>query len=165
MTHPATTECDTRTCSFDRRGVLLAAGLAATATALAGCGGDGAGSKPADAAPPAKDPAEGALPVGPDVPAGALTTVSEVPVGGGVAVNDGKIVVAQPTGGVFKAYDARCPHQGVEVDPPDAAGMLKCPGHRARFRVADGSVVDGPADRGLSAIPVKVAGKYVVRAA
>jgi nitrite reductase/ring-hydroxylating ferredoxin subunit len=87
-----------------------------------------------------------------------------VPVGGGVAIDQGRVVIAQPTGGVFKAYDARCPHQGISVAPPGPDGVMECPGHRARFRASDGSVVQGSANRPLSVMPVKVDGQYVVRA-
>jgi nitrite reductase/ring-hydroxylating ferredoxin subunit len=52
----------------------------------------------------------------------------------------------------------------VPVNPPDSAGIVTCPRHNARFKAADGSLVKGPAERGLSGIPVKVDGEYVVRA-
>jgi nitrite reductase/ring-hydroxylating ferredoxin subunit len=163
MTHPAANECDVRSCPFDRRGLLLAAGLAATATVtLAGCGSDSSGGA-AEAAPPKKDTG-GGLPAGDGVPAGALTLVSKVPVGGGVAVDDGKVVVVQPTGGTFKAYDASCTHKGVKLPAPGSDGVIQCPAHNAKFRAADGSVVKGPAEKALSAIPVKVEGEYVIRA-
>jgi nitrite reductase/ring-hydroxylating ferredoxin subunit len=131
---------------------------------VAGCGtdepADADGASPADAAPSA-----GAAPGAEHaIPAGALTLAAHVPVGGGVVVESGKVLVVQPSGGLFKAYDAQCPHKGVPVNPPNPEGIVVCPRHNARFNATDGSLVKGPAERGLSGIPVKVDGQYVVRA-
>jgi nitrite reductase/ring-hydroxylating ferredoxin subunit len=165
MTHPAPNECDTRVCPLDRRALLVAAGLATTAT-LAGCGDEPAAEAdtpaPATSAPAPAAPSGSQQP-GHNVPAGALTLVAHVPVGGGVVVDGGKVVVVQLKGGVFKAYDARCTHRGVPVNPPDAKGVMVCPRHKAEFKSGDGSVAKGPAERALSGIPVKVDGEYVVR--
>jgi nitrite reductase/ring-hydroxylating ferredoxin subunit len=167
MTHPAAPDCEVHACPLDRRAVLLAAGLAVTVS-VAGCGADeptpAAASTPV--APSEATPSEPSTSAGgaQAIPAGALTLVAHVPVGGGVVVEEGKVLVVQPNGGTFKAYDAKCPHRGVPVNPPDADGIVVCPRHRARFKAADGSVVKGPAERALSGIPVKVDGEYVVRA-
>jgi nitrite reductase/ring-hydroxylating ferredoxin subunit len=149
-------------CPLDRRTLMRAAAVtaaAATGAVVAGCGGENGGER-GSAAPPAAATPTAAL------PGGALTRAADVPVGGGVVVAGGQVVVAQPSDGVFKAYDARCPHMGISVNPPGAdgtPGVILCPGHRARFKAADGSVMNGPANRALSGIPVKVDGEFVVR--
>jgi Rieske Fe-S protein len=164
-----------------RRALLLgvgAAGLTALPV-LAACGGDsGSGTAASSTATPATPPAAGpsqaepttdddpfaGIPSDNGPPGGALVATKDVPVGGGVLVQDSKIVV-QPRSGTFKAYSATCPHQGVIVPAPSpGAAIMECPGHNSQFKVADGSLVRGPATRGLTAIPVKVQKGYVVQA-
>ncbi|HYN95444.1 MAG TPA: Rieske 2Fe-2S domain-containing protein [Pilimelia sp.] len=163
-------------CPFGRRGFLLGmAGVAATA--LAGCGSDepddGAGrpAAPDGAAdgPGSPGTSAGSQSAGPDatphqVPPQALTLATHVPLGGGVVVEQGKVLVVQPTPGVYKAFDARCPHNGVPVNPPDTTGVVTCPRHKAQFNGADGVILRGPAKRSLTGIPIKMAGAYIVRA-
>ena len=163
-----------------RRALLLgvgAAGLAALPV-LAACGGDGKGTaaqstatpltppaaRPSEAEPTTDDDPFAGIPSDNGPPGGALVATKDVPVGGGVLVQDSKIVV-QPKSGSFRAYSATCPHQGVIVPPPSpGASIMECPGHNSQFKVADGSLVRGPATRGLTAIPVKVQKGYVVQA-
>ncbi len=42
-----------------------------------------------------------------------------------------------------------------------ADGTINCPCHGSRFRIADGSVADGPAPRGLTARRAVVSGGRV----
>jgi len=99
----------------------------------------------------------------PTAGAGGLVRTSDVPVGGGVLVND--LIVVQPQRGTFKAYDARCPHQGIIVDPPPTGDTtMSCPAHSSRFRVSDGSRISGPTPSGLRQVPVRVQNGYVVPA-
>ena len=153
-----------------RRALLLGAGIAGL-VAVTGCGGgddqaapggasSAGGSKTPGAAPTTEDPFA-PFPSGDGVPPGALVDTKEVPVGGGVLIKE-KLVV-QPTAGTFKAYSAKCPHQGFLVEAPaPGAGVMVCSGHNSQFKTADGSLVRGPATRGLSAIAVKVEKGYVV---
>lgn len=177
MTVPGDSDCATRACGLDRRALLVAAGLATTAT-LTACTAENPGAnagpdaaakeaaakeQQAQVAPgkeAAKDVPRGIPPKAPET---ALAIVAHVPVGGGVLVEKQTVLVVQPTAGVFKAFDARCTHQGVAVKAPDAEGNIVCPRHKATFKAADGSVVRGPAERALPGIPVKVDGPYVVR--
>jgi nitrite reductase/ring-hydroxylating ferredoxin subunit len=77
----------------------------------------------------------------------------------------GNYLIAQPQRGVFKAFDATCPHQGVTVDAPIGSNdHFICPGHNSKFRLADGSLISGPAPRGLKPVAVKVSNGYVVEA-
>ncbi|WP_432836780.1 Rieske (2Fe-2S) protein [Dactylosporangium sp. CA-092794] len=159
-----------------RRTLLLGAGALGIAV-LTGCGGDepapGAGGAPGGSAAPSAPATTGGNPFddtgsggggGPQVPSDALVAADEVPVGGGLVVKD-TVLVLQPTKGTFKAYDAVCPHQGAVVDPPyDGNPIIMCPRHNSKFKVADGSRVEGPAPRGLKGIKVAVRSGYVVRA-
>ncbi|MGA4508567.1 Rieske (2Fe-2S) protein [Propionibacteriaceae bacterium G1746] len=79
--------------------------------------------------------------------------MSDVPSGGAVILKGKGFVVAQPTAGEFKAFDAICTHQGCEVSNIDGADIV-CGCHGSRFKVADGSVVTGPAPTGLAAAKV-----------
>lgn len=95
----------------------------------------------------------------------AIARLSEVPVGSGtvVAVPDGRnLVLAQPTAGSVVAYDASCTHQGAAVNAPDESGVMTCPQHQSRFRIQDGSVVNGPATRPLTKVPVAVQDDAIV---
>jgi nitrite reductase/ring-hydroxylating ferredoxin subunit len=153
--------------------VLLGLGLTSI-VAVTGCGSDNADTagsgqpKPgaSTARPPAVPTDAGTiepLPTG-GPPVGALLSTKEVPVGGGVLVND-QLVIVQPKAGTFKAFDARCPHQGFIVQAPrSGSSVMECPGHNSQFKVADGSLARGPATRGLSAVSVKVVDGYIVEA-
>ena len=112
-----------------RRTVLLATGAAAL---TAGCGSDGG---------------DGTAP-SPDSAGQELTSTADVPVGGGTVLEDAKIVVTQPGEGDFKAFSAICTHQNCLVAEV-ADGTIHCPCHGSRFRITDGSVVQGPATRPL----------------
>ncbi|MEJ2887358.1 Rieske (2Fe-2S) protein [Actinomycetospora aeridis] len=127
-----------------RRTVLcgLAVALGAPA-ALAACSSGGA-------------PA--AAPASPEPTAAGGTPVARIPVGGGTVttVGDRTILLVQPTAGQFKGFDASCPHQGTTVDPPEN-GVITCPNHFSQFDAATGAVRKGPAETGLTEVPVSVA--------
>ncbi|WP_035842002.1 Rieske (2Fe-2S) protein [Kitasatospora azatica] len=94
-----------------------------------------------------------------------LGAAADVPVGGGKVYRDQKIVVTQPSAGVYKAFSARCTHAGCIVDQV-VDGTIRCPCHGSRFAVGDGSVQDGPAPKPLPAYQVTVAdGKLQVTTA
>ncbi|MFE5515073.1 Rieske (2Fe-2S) protein [Streptomyces sp. NPDC056529] len=145
--------------STSRRTVLLAA-AALTAT---GCGSDGDDDGgTATATPEAPESPEASeapeSPESPDSPGEdgeALARTSEIPVGGGAVFAEEKVVVTQPTAGEFKAFSAVCTHQGCLVNKV-ADGTIDCPCHGSKFRVADGSVVTGPATRPLPAERINV---------
>ena len=65
--------------------------------------------------------------------------------------------------GQFTAYSAVCPHQQCTVGFVSAKDGFACPCHGSRF-AADGKLLQGPATRGLTAIPVTVADGAVRRA-
>ncbi|MCD2195522.1 Rieske (2Fe-2S) protein [Actinomycetospora endophytica] len=121
-----------------RRTVLLTGCAGLAALGLAGCAEYGNG-----AAAPA-----------PTLPVSVAT--SDVPVGGGVVLAGQGAVVAQPVAGTFTAFGTTCPHQGCAVNAV-ADGTINCPCHGSRFHLADGSVAQGPAERGLTPRAVRVA--------
>jgi nitrite reductase/ring-hydroxylating ferredoxin subunit len=159
----------------DRRALVAGAGLVCLLGALSACGSSatptaaGAGAGPSDDGVDGSDDKDGASSstsasgaASAAAAGGALTAVADVPVGGGVVVND--VLVVQPVAGTLKAFDAHCVHKGTIVRAPDASGMVVCPAHGASYKAADGSLVKGPATRGLDAIPVKVVNGKVLRA-
>jgi len=93
-----------------------------------------------------------------------LGMASAIPVGGGVAYTAAKVVVTQPTKGVYKAFSAVCTHVGCICNQV-ADGTINCPCHGAKFEITDGSVVAGPATAPLPAAPtVSVTNGQVVMA-
>lgn len=125
-----------------RRDLLRAAGLAALAV------GTGAGLS-----------ACGTTPTKSTVGGGSSVTVAkaDVPVGSAFIPATGRFVVAQPTAGEFKAFVKACPHAGCDVSKVAGAEII-CECHGSTFSAQDGSLIQGPATRGLSAATVKEAG-------
>lgn len=54
----------------------------------------------------------------------------------------------------FVAYNLRCTHQGVQVQPSGSTWV--CPAHGSAFDPKTGKAVRGPAQTGLAALPVKL---------
>jgi Rieske Fe-S protein len=93
----------------------------------------------------------------------ALAKTGDIPTGGGTVFADQKVVVTQPTAGEFKAFSAVCTHQGCIVKDV-SGGTINCPCHGSKFKIADGSVANGPATQPLSAATIKVSGDSVTLA-
>ncbi|MEV4247821.1 Rieske (2Fe-2S) protein [Streptosporangium canum] len=146
-----------------RRAVMLGAGGAGMAAVLTACSGYGepaADSASVAAAPASSAPAgSGAEAVG----AAALTKTADVPVGGGKVFKDQKVVVTQPAAGQFKAFTSVCPHQGCDVATV-SGGTINCPCHGSKFKIADGSVANGPANKPLAEKAIKVEGGSITLA-
>ncbi len=154
---------------LDRRTVLQATGMLATAGVLAACGSseepaaEPSGAAPADtpdAGPADPDMGDAQAPESTAVASGAMA-VSDIPVGGGVILAEPAIVVTQPTEGDVKAFTAICPHQGCLVAEVKD-NVIICPCHDSLFSAVDGSVLQGPAQTGLSSAGVAVDGGAVV---
>jgi Rieske Fe-S protein len=130
---------------------------AACAAALSACTTYGA--QPA-APPPAPGSAAPAPPGGAD---SALAQTSDIPVGGGTVFADQDIVITQPSEGEFRAFSATCTHQGCAVSEV-TDGAIVCNCHGSKFAVADGAVVDGPADTPLPERSIEVTGEEIILA-
>lgn len=124
-----------------RRTAIAAAG----AGLVAGCSTYGGSTATPSAAPAL------AAPGGTELGAAA-----DVPVGGGKVFADKQVVVTQPAAGTFAAFSAVCTHQGCTVDTV-ADGTINCPCHGSKFKIADGSVANGPAAKALDKKTVTVA--------
>jgi nitrite reductase/ring-hydroxylating ferredoxin subunit len=133
-----------------RRAVLTGAGAAGLTGVLAACGDE--------TTPPPPPPR--ASTAGPST--SVLTTTAALTVGGGTVVEG--VLVVQPTAGVYKAYDAACPHKGVMVSAPKD-GVITCAAHKSTFKLEDGSRISGPATQGLNPVNINVDGTNIVRAA
>ncbi|WP_327007407.1 Rieske (2Fe-2S) protein [Dactylosporangium sp. NBC_01737] len=150
-----------------RRTLLTGAGAVGLTAALAGCaaygdtGTDTAAPAPADTGAGATGATgDGGAPAG---GGGGFAKTSDIPVGGGKIFEDQKIVVTQPTAGQFKCFTAVCTHAGCVVGDV-SGGTINCPCHGSKFKVADGSVANGPASKALKAVAIKVNGDAITKA-
>jgi cytochrome b6-f complex iron-sulfur subunit len=146
-------------CELSRRALFGGAGAVGAALILAACDaspGPSGASTPTTAAAPLPSP----TPAGPP---GALVALDDLTVGQGL-IAPGPVLVVRASDDAVTAYDAVCPHQRVTIGTPDASGTITCPGHGARFAVADGKLLSGPAPNGLRPVKVAVRDGFVVRA-
>lgn len=121
-----------------RREALAVAATAGAAVPLSGCG---EGQTEVDSSDPVR------------IPAGT------VPEGGGIV--QGGVVVTQPGAGEYKAFDARCPHQGCAVNEVTPRAII-CPCHGSEFDPESGDMTQGPATEGLTERDVAVDGDDLV---
>ena len=126
---------------LDRRRVLSGACLLVAAAGVSGC---------SDRDEPPSAPAPGT----------ELGVTTDIPVGGGTVLPEHRIVVTQPVQGAFSAFSSVCTHQGCTVDQV-TQGVITCPCHGSRFDVADGAVIDGPADAPLPRVAIAVDGTRI----
>jgi Rieske Fe-S protein len=149
---------------MERRAVLttgaVLAGAGVAAVTLSACSGGGSASTTAssaaasEAAPAATSAASGTQ----------IAQVADVPVGGIFAFEDpqgGPAFLLQPAAGTFLAYSGICTHNGCTVGYDEAAAEFACPCHGARFEVATGEPVQGPAQQPLAKIAVVESGGIV----
>jgi Rieske Fe-S protein len=154
MTHDV--EADPPAWSPTRRAVLAGAG-AATVVVLTGCSTyDSSGGSAAGAGGDQPPPASGAAAPEP------IAKTADVPVGGGVVTKKG-VVVTQPTAGQYLGFTSVCTHQGCTVTGVDK-GLIDCACHGSQFKIVDGSVATGPANRPLQKIDIAVTGGEIFRA-
>jgi Rieske Fe-S protein len=143
---------------ISRQKVLLGAGLGLVTAVVAACSTYGkkpeaAGESGTTTAAP---PATGGTAAAPA--ANVIAKTADVPVGSGVIVD--KVVVTQPTAGVFKGFSSTCTHKGCTVDKI-ADGTIDCPCHGSKFNL-DGSVAKGPAQKPLEVQAIAVEGDSIV---
>ncbi len=64
--------------------------------------------------------------------------------------------------GVFFGLAARCTHAGAPLEEGTVTGdVLVCPWHGSNFRISDGAVLTGPAERPLRSFRVLVRDGYL----
>lgn len=144
-----------------RRAMVVGAGGAGLAAALAACSGYSTGTQAVPEAKPAEElvggvgdagsgggSGEGSSGEGANAGSGAFAKTESIPEGGGRIYKAKKVVVTQPTAGEFKAFSVTCPHQGCAVTTV-SNGAINCPCHGSKFNIKDGSVIQGPAAEGL----------------
>lgn len=92
-----------------------------------------------------------------DVPAGGLKQFNVTQFN----VEEAEVLVAN-LGGRFSCLSARCTHAGAPLVFGELReDVLTCPWHYSRFRVTDGSVLNGPAMRPLRLYPSLVKDGYL----
>jgi len=100
----------------------------------------------------------------------AVASTADLPVGSSVAFTDpgsgAPALAIQPAPGDYRAFTAICSHAGCTVDYNKTQQRFVCPCHGSVFDGSTGKVLSGPAPKGLTALPVDVAGgKIEVRRA
>ena len=141
---------------ISRQKVLLGAGLGLVTAVVAACSTYGKKPEAAVEASTTAPPATGGTAAAPA--ANVIAKTADVPVGSGVIVD--KVVVTQPTAGVFKGFSSTCTHKGCTVDKI-ADGTIDCPCHGSKFNL-DGSVAKGPAEKPLPTENITVQGDEIV---
>lgn len=94
-----------------------------------------------------------------------LVGLEEIPVGESVGVRTSEgaeVVVTRVSEDEVVALSAVCTHQGCTVVREDED--LSCPCHGSRFAVADGAVLNGPAEEPLPRVEVRIESGAVVTA-
>jgi len=146
--------------------VVLAGAGAAAVAALGGCATYGSGNGPPPDADAGEENDDSGLTEEPQPSEGetrtpeAIAQTSDVPVGGGTVLDRRKLVITQPRAGTFKAFSAVCTHQGCIVAEV-RNGTINCPCHGSAFRIADGSVAQGPARAPLTEKKIRVDGSAI----
>lgn len=141
--------------------MIAGAGIAAVTLAACGDNSGSAGASANSAAPAGSAPAASAGSASSGV---KIAMVTDVPVGSIFAFEDpqgGPAFLLQPAAGTFLAYSGICTHNGCTVGYDEAAAEFACPCHGARFEVATGEPVQGPAQQPLAKIAVVESGGVV----
>ena len=88
--------------------------------------------------------------------------VGEVPEGEGKTVSVGdKLIALFRINGEYRAIDDTCPHMGASLsDGYVENGIVTCPWHAWRFRLADGAWADNPRIK-IGCYPVRVQGDVI----
>ena len=75
-----------------------------------------------------------------------VARLGDIPAGEGIAYQvNGRVVAVFNDGGQYRAIDDFCPHMGASLAGGYLEdGIVACPWHAWRFRVADGTWCDNP---------------------
>lgn len=135
-----------------RRTALVAGLGGAGAVALAACG---TGGKPSSAV---------SGNTGTSHDSGTIAALNSIKVGGSVNITwaGNPIVVSRPTADTAACFSAICTHAGCTVQA--AGAQFRCPCHGSVYDAKTGAVINGPAPRPLSEIPVRVRKGQIVPA-
>ena len=79
--------------------------------------------------------------------------LQDIPVGGGVAVAEPPVVLTQPSAGAVSTFSSTHLHHGRKLDA-GSFGQIFCLSHGSIFSAINGSVIQGPATKGLSGAAV-----------
>jgi Rieske Fe-S protein len=82
-----------------------------------------------------------------------LARLAAIPVGSGLITSG--VVLSRDSGNVVHAFSSTCTHLGCTVNKV-SNGKIFCPCHGSVFDAVTGAVVQGPASKPLSPIPVTV---------
>ena len=86
---------------------------------------------------------------------------SDISVGKGKVITvSGNPVLITHTSTGFKAFSAKCTHQGCTIPEP-INGTSTCPCHRAKFDASTGAVKQGPATKSLAKKTATVSAGYI----
>ncbi len=89
----------------------------------------------------------------------AVADVTDVP--RRVLAGEAPVIVLREAGEIV-ALDARCPHRGAPMDEGEVRdGCITCPWHGSVFRIADGTLVQGPSTVDLPTYECRVGGDGV----
>lgn len=149
---------------FIRLGGALSLSVAG-ASLLASCGGGNGGDEGGYGAGENSGETGGGTSVGGSGP--AIAQASNVETNSAVQFQNGgePAVLIHMKSGDFKAYSAVCTHQSCTVSYVPGQGTLNCPCHGSVFDPAQGGkAIQGPAQRPLPDIPIKMQSGKIVRA-
>lgn len=145
-----------------RRAVIFGAGGAGLAVALSACSSyDSSGTTvaaPEDGQATQSQAGQAAGGGG-----GEIAKTADIPQGGGKVFKDQDVVITQPEAGTFKAFSAKCTHQGCPVASV-SNNEIVCPCHGSKFSAKDGSVTNGPASQPLAEKKITVSGDSITLA-
>lgn len=142
--------------NISRRSVIASVGALSVTGLLAACATDSEPTAVAPAQTPKPTPTETSEPAQtPSESTAGLIAVEDIPVGGAIILSEAKLVLTQPIAGEVGAYSVTCTHQGCPVSQLRGSEII-CACHNSVFSTLDGSVISGPATRGLDQVEIKV---------